>query len=375
MLLSHIGIEKLNEDAKENPGLYEAYRLELVDHLLDLVAHGKQAEAEKMIKINPDLLLGKGSGGYTAYQYTLAVKDTHMRKMIRANFPGNNEREKLEQIALQAREFETDNSDIKKLKVEFLKLWEKTQLAYKTYIKNYDPWDLQQCIDYWCRVIGGLQREWPAHWMQEFLFPDRDFDANTEFSSDGALPEAKFYDGQPWFPLGNDEGCELVLKTFPEDKKLDLSEEPKEKLMLGKQGDKYFIYGPIVTTNIEAAVSWEKRELNSAVVGLAKLPFPEAAEDKPVPLLYSMDNKAIYTGCRAVGVSIGSGAGFDFAAVKYAVGGARARSYRWTAAKVNSAGLTGLNKVRTQELAEELANVKQYLPEEKAARPPPKFSE
>ncbi|HSW71506.1 MAG TPA: hypothetical protein VLH77_05955, partial [Gammaproteobacteria bacterium] len=165
-----------------------------LDFPFALMVSGKQEAAENWIRTYPHFVKLKGRvvdrdgaiyKGITLYQYTLCLKHTQMRLMLRQYLS-------LEEAALQASEYESgQNRDMQALKLKYEELMKKTYQAYQYYLDHCNSWTDLQEKDYWIRVIGRLQREWPVHWMQELC--REGFNGETEFSSHHALPVAKYY--------------------------------------------------------------------------------------------------------------------------------------------------------------------------------------
>lgn len=357
-----------------------------MDYLLALMVSGSQNQAEAFIKENPELLEQKGRvldqdgktyKDITPYQYTLCLKHTQMRLMIRNYLPN-------ESAALQAKEFEAPtNHDMKALEKKYVDLMQKTQEAYQFFIAKDkdkdDSWKYQQYVNYWCRAIGGLQGEWAVHWMQEFFYP-REFNGQTEFNSEEALkalPEAKYLDGEPFYPADQGYmGTKLALKSYPPNAEIDVEELPQDLLLLIQKGNRYFIYGPRLSSDLKKEVAWELKELDAKIVAnaLSALPFskPPAGGVSYSPLLrplYALVDRALV--CRGVG----SGFSFRFSVVNWRVGASGGGVFRGdfgparAAVSLNLAGLSRLNVVRTEERNSELVRVRQHLPksEDKAA--------
>ena len=221
-----------------------------------------------MLQNNPKLLLER-SRGVTPYQYALCAKDMRAVKMIGPcfNLDPALEGAKLSQVMEYLSR--KKNKEVEALRVHFEAVFTKTKIAYKFYFKKVDWWYTPQCRDYWSRVIGRLQNEWPAQWRQELCYPDRYFDEETKFTSDEALPQAKFADGVPWLP-GRDDGGEISLIIVAPNTPLDSIKDFWVKPTLIKQGDQYYIYTPQIPEDkeLEKAVEWKSS------------PIPEEALDK-----------------------------------------------------------------------------------------------
>jgi hypothetical protein len=272
----------------------------LIDHLVWLIEMGKQNDAEEMIKTNPQLLLARSTDGILPYQYTLCSKDTRMRKMIRRYLNKSD-------AVMQATEFASRrNEKIEALRQYFKEVRRKTIIAYGTFIQNYNTWTSlyapllhQYSCDYWCRVIGPLQNEWPEHWRQEICYPNRNFDGKTEFNSEEALPEAKFCNDmdERWLRRRDDSG-EIFLRTVrPEDAVNSIEDLVRRDFIqwlaqptLVKQGNEYFIFAPQVVV-LDKTVQWKKMSFPKEIINHLMLEFPPVGGRKNLivsPVCYGL---------------------------------------------------------------------------------------
>jgi hypothetical protein len=183
---------------------HKLFQPNLVSKFLELLTSGKigeYAEAQKMLEINPSLLFEKGtltdcSGkifkDISAIQYASWAYDMHMLKMLLSFVPD----EKKQKVSQQLEELETKGTAHGK-HFDFTK----TRTAYQAYIDYYDEWSSQQCQAHWCGQVGGTQRDWPSHLVEEMYFPNRSFDPVLTFKENNLPRGAVFFDGAPWFPL------------------------------------------------------------------------------------------------------------------------------------------------------------------------------
>jgi hypothetical protein len=145
-----------------------------VNSLLSLVAQGRQEEAEKLIKKDPSLLLGRGDvtddagrtfTHITALQYAAWALDAHMWTMMLPHFdcisaPGS-AGDQLGQLEEKGRGEHGSHFDFQPLLD-----------AYATYhAGNTDSWSR----------VGIAQRHLPAHVVQEYLKPFKSFETIPNF--------------------------------------------------------------------------------------------------------------------------------------------------------------------------------------------------
>jgi|GEM_PF-2757794 len=258
--------DQIHYDMKEANALSAAtnnpdknLKKELVDHLMWLIKMGKQDEAEKMIKVNPLLLLERSTEGVTPYQYSMCSRNITMLKMIRQHLPQK-------AAESQAAEFESGkNKNIEDLYQHFEEIYRKTKIVYGAFINNTDQWTTQQGSDYLLYVVGRSQDEWTEQWRQELCYPSRSFDEKTKFTSGKALPEVELPGNQPLWLRRRDDSFALRLKILMPDIPLT-SIEPNGNPMFLKQGDQYYLYTPQIPEDkeLDQAVEWKMT------------PFPEA---------------------------------------------------------------------------------------------------
>ncbi len=175
---------------------------EAVEKLLLHVARGEQDEAEAMLKENKALALGKGRvkdyserifEDISPFQYALWAQDWCMWRMIQQYLPQEAQREQLEAILSKQAPWVSKHGpffDLQPL-IDVL----------KTYVSQYDHWSYDQCEDYWCKTIGGLQRLLPVQVINEYCRGDRSFDPTPDFTDPTELPRRGYVDkksGQEW---------------------------------------------------------------------------------------------------------------------------------------------------------------------------------
>jgi predicted RNA-binding protein with EMAP domain len=138
------------------------------------------------------LTSGKIFKDISAIQYASWAYDMHMLKMLLDFVPDG----KKQKVSQQLEELETKGTAYGK-HFDFIK----TRTAYQTYIDHYDAWDYQQCQAHWCGQVGGTQRDWPSHLVEEMCFHNRPFDPVPTFKENNLPRGAVFFNGAPWFPL------------------------------------------------------------------------------------------------------------------------------------------------------------------------------
>lgn len=156
--------------------------------LLALIAKGKQVEAEKILTRYPELLLEKGnhvtdySGRtferVTPFQLALWMNDTHMCRMI---IQHTNDRDKLlnqyNELEAHGLKYSTAGGETISKHYDIQPLF----VAMEEYLHITDP---EQKKHHWCRVVGLLQRDLPAHIMQEYSQKNRPFTSLPDFKTD-----------------------------------------------------------------------------------------------------------------------------------------------------------------------------------------------
>ncbi len=170
--------------------------------LLGYVASGNQYMAEKILSIYPELLLERGSvidpsgrkfSNITAFELVLWTLDVrYMGQMMINCLPQDAEGEELrKQLLTQYAEFEEKGGVTYEYKGQSYTEkhfdFEPIIDALQTYCKNIGAWTSEQFKNYWCTVIGMIQRDLPAHVRQHYcnieepFYPLPQFD-KQEFS-------------------------------------------------------------------------------------------------------------------------------------------------------------------------------------------------
>ncbi len=171
---------------------------------LQHVAYGEQEQAEEMLKQDPDLLLQKGNvtdlsgrtfSKITALQYALWALDSHMWKMLYKYFGDrNNAYEQQQELESSGIEYciTTSIQPIREKHFEFIPI----EVTLYDYATHCEGWIYGKCIDYWCKWIGGLQRQFPVHVVNEYCHPSRSFDPYINFNEKLLPRQCNFYDSK-----------------------------------------------------------------------------------------------------------------------------------------------------------------------------------
>lgn len=156
--------------------------------LLQLVAEGEQDQAEVIIKQNPSLLSFSGevkdlSGrtfkAITAFQYALWALDWHMWKMILKHIPPEAAGQQLTDLESKGTEHGKHFS------------FEPVIQALQTFVDNAAKWSFgKPANDQWCQSVGGAQRLFPAHVVNEYCRSDRGLNPIPRFTED-SLPRRR----------------------------------------------------------------------------------------------------------------------------------------------------------------------------------------
>jgi hypothetical protein len=179
--------------------------------LLD-VARGKQDEAEIILQYYPELLFKKCEAtdfsgriftNISPWQYAAWAYDMHMLKMMQKYVLEEEKNKAYHQL---------DELDIKGTEHGAHYDFSPLMTALQSYVDNYQKtWNYAQCVDYWCKQVGGAQRMVPVHVVNEYCHPDRSFDPVPLFNEDVLPRNMSFYDyiNQAhfcWFPLLSSTG-------------------------------------------------------------------------------------------------------------------------------------------------------------------------
>lgn len=172
----------------------------LINKLLWFVATGNQDAAEKGIKLNPELLLKRGtvtdySGrtftNITAFEYALWALDTrYMCNMMLdclSTLDNETQAEMIKQgLFRQYKAFKNNNGvqytaqdgkSHQEKHFDFLPI----KTALQDYIDNFDIWDRTKQEEHWCKVVGLAQCGLPVHVRQHYCDPEESFDPTPAF--------------------------------------------------------------------------------------------------------------------------------------------------------------------------------------------------
>ena len=142
-----------------------------IDEFLLNVAHGKQAEANFMLKANPTLAWQRGDvtdysnrtfNNITGFQYATWALDWHMYNMILESLS-------LDEANKQFIEFKNNNQHGHHY--NFHDLLD----PIKLYLSKLDVWTCEQLGTHWCKVIGQAYARVPAHVGNQLCHPHRSF--------------------------------------------------------------------------------------------------------------------------------------------------------------------------------------------------------
>jgi len=70
--------------------------------------------------------------------------------------------------------------------------------ALQTYIDKHHSWQDDQSEHHWCKVVGGAQRQLPAHVVNEYCRKDRSFYPTPDFIDENLPRTRERYQGE-WF--------------------------------------------------------------------------------------------------------------------------------------------------------------------------------
>ncbi len=214
-LSSEPSIIQQKQTSSPDPKLYQ----EKVNQFVQLVAYGKQDEAEAMLMLEHRLVLGRGHckdhagrkfTGITGFQYALWARDWHMWEMIR----GYLDRVDPQSAAIQCQGQETLTSD-QGHGAHFS--FEPLIRAYYTYITQfealYEADNRRDLNRLWVHGVGGAQRDLVAHVVQEYCHPFRSFEPMPDFT---ARPFPRQLDEGWWSAKINGVGLGGTLDQDPD---------------------------------------------------------------------------------------------------------------------------------------------------------------
>jgi hypothetical protein len=153
--------------------------------------------AEKMLGTYPELLLERGTAidpsgrkftNISAFELVLWTLDVrYMGQMIMNCLPQNEEGEKIrKQLLEQYVQFEKIGGVTYEYQGQTYTEkhfdFEPLLNALKTYGGKLAQWTFEQCQNYWCTVIGMIQRDLPAHVRQHYCNTDEPFHPLPQFN-------------------------------------------------------------------------------------------------------------------------------------------------------------------------------------------------
>jgi serine/threonine protein kinase len=165
-----------SHEAKWSTGWQEKRRQQMelkTCQLLQLVAEGEQDKAEALIREDKNLLLHAGKvkdlsdrefKHITAFQYALWAMDWHMWTMIQNYLPLESQTDQLRELETKSTEYGTH------FRINVYRD------AIDAYMSKFSDWDWGARGINWRVAIGGLQRQFPAHVVNEYCREDRAFE-------------------------------------------------------------------------------------------------------------------------------------------------------------------------------------------------------
>ena len=186
-----------------------------IHQLLGYIASGNQDEAEKMLKEHPELLLQSGSvidpsgrlfkniKPFELLIWTMDVR--YMANMVldcvrRAEKGDEIRIELLKQYKAVVEDFDAEK---KTGGVHYTLNGEKHHekhfdfqpliKALDTYVKNYDSWSYEKCVDYWCKEVGKEQFKLTIEARNQYCHLTRSFDPVPDFNEEHLVRNLKFY--------------------------------------------------------------------------------------------------------------------------------------------------------------------------------------
>ncbi|KTC95854.1 hypothetical protein Lgee_2234 [Legionella geestiana] len=160
--------------------------------LLTVVLSGEQHKAERILKQYPQLLLRKTNftdpwtkeifKDKSVFQYAVWAMDNQMYTMMLDCLPQNEQGEEIRKGLLEQAEAQKEHFSFQPLIT-----------ALQTYVDNFEAWDWPHRRAHWCNIVGGAQRDLPAHVRHEYCHPTRKF-ASVPGFTDNVLPRSlRFY--------------------------------------------------------------------------------------------------------------------------------------------------------------------------------------
>lgn len=160
-----------------------------IQELLQLVVEGEQDRAELLIQKNPALLLkaetvtdlaNRTFKQITAFEYAVWARDWHMWKMLLKYLPEEEATRQLLRLESKGTEHGRHFS------------FNPIVLAINTYVENAKTvWNYDHSAQYqWCKVIGQIQKTFPAFVVNEYCREDRSFVPQPDFKEE-KLPRTR----------------------------------------------------------------------------------------------------------------------------------------------------------------------------------------
>ena len=185
---------------------------------LMLVAHGKQEEANNILRENPQFLLercdvtdysGRTFKNITPYEYAYWAKDTHMCRMLESHMDETTKAKMLERIDAIERDglnyWQYDSPIMHSKHFDFTPLI----TALRRYHTGYNNWaraDNKVAMYHAWMAVGIAQRDMPVHVVNEYCHPSRTFNPTPEFNEEYLPRSVIFFNvnsgkNTPFFPL------------------------------------------------------------------------------------------------------------------------------------------------------------------------------
>lgn len=168
------------------------------NHFLLKVAHGKQDDAEIMLRNKPALVYYTGDlidyslrhfKEITGLRYAAWALDWYMCFMLLQYIPK-------EEAYRQLRHLEIHGTDHGR-QFEFTELIQTLQV----YLDNFDTWTCEQLGIQWCRAIGGAQTRAVVHVINQLCHPHRSLVPQPNFDEPSLARSLTLVDGSEFFPL------------------------------------------------------------------------------------------------------------------------------------------------------------------------------
>lgn len=221
-LIGYLELKDLNHLAQSCRlcyGLFQssikAFKLPM---LLEDVAKGRQEQAQRILKIDPTLLLLQAevidySGRIfyaSPFELALWYLDRYMWNMMLECLPvGENGAMLKRQLYLQYKALRQAGLTYKLKGSTYTELhfnFEPLLYALDSYCKGYADWSEEERINYWCQNVGDAQRMVPVHVANEYCHPERGFYPPYKFNEQDLKRTLGFFNYvnngfTVWFPL------------------------------------------------------------------------------------------------------------------------------------------------------------------------------